>query len=108
MTAARLLPVCLLAASGAVAAAPCGSPAALRDLALAWFAFGQARGQQDVLDGATVVGRAHRYRLPAPTAAERRQWRAARLRASAELAAARACGAPPTSAAETAVRKTGP
>lgn len=68
------------AAPQPLAPAPCAA------LARAYFAYGQARGQEDVLNGATVVGAADRYVLPPITDADRRRWRAAHAAARAAWA----------------------
>lgn len=58
-------------------------------VARAYFEFGYARGQQDVLEGATIVGQADQYKLPPVTREQLLAWREARQKATATLEAAR-------------------
>ncbi len=53
------------------------------------FEYGYARGQQDVLEGATIVGQADQYKLPPITREQLLAWREARQKATATLEAAR-------------------
>ncbi|CAM5787513.1 hypothetical protein ACFOHU_07955 [Ottowia pentelensis] len=67
----------------AEAAPPQPPAAACGAMARAYFGYGYARGQEDVLGGATVVGQADRYVLPPITDEDRRRWRAAHAAARA-------------------------
>lgn len=58
-------------------------------VARAYFEFGYARGQQDVLEGATIVGQADQYKLPPITREQLVQWRQARYNAVQTLEAAK-------------------
>lgn len=66
-----------------------GARASVEDVARAYFEFGYARGQQDVLEGATIVGQADQYKLPPITREQLLAWREARQKATATLEAAR-------------------
>ena len=66
-----------------------GARASVEDVARAYFEFGYARGQQDVLEGATIVGQADKYKLPPITREQLLKWREARQKATATLEAAR-------------------
>ncbi|WP_423458004.1 hypothetical protein [Ottowia sp. VDI28] len=83
----RIIVALLLAALSGVATANCAvSPSTARELgqsasqlARFYFAYGYARGQEDVLSGATTMGDPRKYKLPPITdALESEWWRAAK------------------------------
>lgn len=66
-----------------------GARASVEDVARAYYAYGYARGQQDVLEGATIVGQADQYTLPPITREQLLKWREARYNAVQTLEAAK-------------------
>lgn len=66
-----------------------GTKPSVEDVARDYYAYGYARGQQDVLEGATIVGQADQYNLPPITREQLLAWREARQKATATLEAAR-------------------
>lgn len=66
-----------------------GARASVEDVARAYFEYGYARGQQDVLEGATIVGQADQYKLPPITHEQLIAWRQARYTAVQTLEAAK-------------------
>ena len=84
---AALLLVLVVALSALDARA--GAWASVEDVARAYFDFGYARGQQDTLEGATIVGEADKYNMPPITREQLIKWREARQKATATLEAAR-------------------
>ena len=66
-----------------------GARASVEDVARAYFEYGYARGQQDVLEGATIVGQADQYKLPPITREQLIAWRQARYTAVQTLEAAK-------------------
>ena len=72
-----------------VKAAQADQKPGVEDVARAYYAYGYARGQQDVLEGATIVGQADQYKLPPITREQLLRWREARQKATATLEAAR-------------------
>lgn len=66
-----------------------GTKPSVEDVTRDYYAYGYARGQQDVLEGATIVGQADQYKMPPITREQLIAWRQARYTAVQTLEAAR-------------------
>ena len=80
--------VALIVAIAIALVAEAHTKPSVEDVARAYFEFGYARGQQDVLEGATIVGEADKYKMPPITREQLIKWREARYKAVQTLEAA--------------------
>lgn len=81
--------VALIVAIAIALVAEAHTKPSVEEVARAYFSYGYARGQQGVLEGATIVGHADQYKLPPITREQLLAWRDARQKATAALEAAR-------------------
>ena len=89
MSGYATLIVALIVAIAIALVAEARAKPSVEDVARAYFEYGYARGQQDVLEGVTIVGQADQYKLPPITREQLIKWREARYTAVQTLEAAK-------------------